>query len=78
MGDGNGVILLGRFDPAGLPYADQAYRGVCCRVIRPAGQEVEVHYRWNALYGRRVRRQYVERRAAAKLFTSKFPLASLS
>src|SRR5260370_23090558 len=27
------------------------------------GQEVEVHYRWHALYGRRVRRQYVERRA---------------
>src|SRR5260370_15410723 len=27
------------------------------------GQEVEVHYRWHAHYGRRVRRQYVERRA---------------
>jgi hypothetical protein len=27
------------------------------------GQEVEVHYRWHALYGRRLRRQYVERRA---------------
>src|SRR4051794_33627936 len=25
------------------------------------GQEVEVHYRWHALYGRRVRRQYLER-----------------
>src|SRR5215831_16815934 len=27
------------------------------------GQVVEVHYRWHALYGRRLRRQYVERRA---------------
>src|SRR5437660_4428675 len=27
------------------------------------GQEVEVHYRWHALYGHRLRRQYVERRA---------------
>ena len=27
------------------------------------GHEVEVHYRWHAHYGRRVRRQYVERRA---------------
>ena len=27
------------------------------------GQEVEVHYRWHALYGRCLRRQYVERRA---------------
>ena len=27
------------------------------------GQEVEVHYRWHAHYGRRLRRQYVERRA---------------
>jgi hypothetical protein len=27
------------------------------------GQEVEVHYRWHALHGRRVLRQYVERRA---------------
>jgi hypothetical protein len=26
-------------------------------------QEVEVHYRWHAHYGRRVRRQYVDRRA---------------
>jgi hypothetical protein len=27
------------------------------------GQEVEIHYRWHALYGRRLRRQYVERLA---------------
>src|SRR5437660_10787393 len=27
------------------------------------GQEVELHYRWHALYARRLRRQYVERRA---------------
>jgi len=26
------------------------------------GQDVEVHYRWHALYGRRLRRQYVEHR----------------
>jgi len=26
------------------------------------GHEVEVRYRWHALYGRRVRRQYIERR----------------
>src|SRR5258707_8871273 len=31
------------------------------------GQEVEVHYRWHALYGRRVRRQYVERRAGGDI-----------
>jgi hypothetical protein len=31
------------------------------------GQEVEVHYRWHALYGRRVRRQYVERRAGGEV-----------
>jgi hypothetical protein len=31
------------------------------------GQEVEVHYRWHAHYGRRVRRQYVERRAGGDL-----------
>ena len=31
------------------------------------GQEVEVHYRWHALYGRRVRRQYVERRASGEV-----------
>ena len=28
------------------------------------GQEVEVHYRWHALHGRRVRRQSVGRRVA--------------
>jgi hypothetical protein len=27
------------------------------------GQEVEVHYRWHALYGRPVRRYYSEKRA---------------
>src|SRR5260221_11103201 len=27
------------------------------------GQDIEVHYRWHAHYGRRVRRQYVGRRA---------------
>ena len=27
------------------------------------GDEVEVHYRWHPLYGRRVRRQYSEQRA---------------
>jgi hypothetical protein len=31
------------------------------------GQEVEVHYRWHALYGRRVRRQYGERRAGGEI-----------
>src|SRR5215831_21328643 len=31
------------------------------------GQEVEIHYRWHALYGRRVRRQYVERRAVGEV-----------
>src|ERR1700751_2091717 len=31
------------------------------------GQEVEVHYRWHALYGRRVRRQYIERRASGEV-----------
>src|ERR1700730_11238307 len=31
------------------------------------GQEVEVHYRWHALYERRVRRQYVERRAGGEV-----------
>jgi len=31
------------------------------------GQEVEVHYRWHALYGRRVRRQYVERRTGGEV-----------
>ena len=31
------------------------------------GQEVEVHYRWHALYGRRVRRQYVEQRAGGEV-----------
>ena len=30
------------------------------------GQEVEVHYRWHPLYGRRVRRQYSEQRAAGR------------
>src|SRR5258705_13306432 len=42
-----------------------------CRAQSPGhsahvGQEVEVHYRWHALYGRRVRRQYVERRAGGE------------
>jgi hypothetical protein len=31
------------------------------------GQKVEIHYRWRALYGRRVRRQYVERRAGGEV-----------
>ena len=31
------------------------------------GQEVEVFYRWHALYGRRLRRQYSEQRAAGKV-----------
>ena len=31
------------------------------------GQEVEVFYRWHALYGRRLRRQYSERRATGEL-----------
>ena len=30
------------------------------------GQEVEVRYRWHALHGRRVRRQYTERRAGGE------------
>src|SRR5215472_11246559 len=32
-----------------------------------AGQEVEVHYRWHPLYGRRVRRHYSEQRAAGQV-----------
>ena len=31
------------------------------------GQEVEVHYRWHPLYGRRVRRHYSEQRAAGQV-----------
>jgi hypothetical protein len=31
------------------------------------GQEVEVCYRWHALYGRRLRRQYIERRASGEV-----------
>jgi len=31
------------------------------------GQEVEVFYRWHALYGRRVRRQYSEQRATGEV-----------
>jgi hypothetical protein len=31
------------------------------------GHEVEVHYRWHALYGRRIRRQYTERRAGGEV-----------
>ena len=31
------------------------------------GQEVEVHYRWHPLYGRRVRRHYVERRVGGEV-----------
>ena len=31
------------------------------------GREVEVHYRWHALYQRRVRRQYVERRTGSEV-----------
>jgi hypothetical protein len=34
------------------------------------GQEVEIHYRWHALYGRCVRRQYGEQRAGGESFTS--------
>ena len=42
--------------------------GFCARAPSPAhsahvGEEVEVHYRWHPLYGRRVRRQYSEQRA---------------
>jgi hypothetical protein len=39
------------------------YRGQSPGHSAHIGQEVEVHYRWHALYGRRLRRQYVERRA---------------
>src|SRR5215203_2030324 len=38
----------------------------CCHSAH-VGQEVEVHYRWHALYGRRVRRQYLERRAGGEV-----------
>ena len=31
------------------------------------GVHVEVHYRWHALYGRRLRRQYVEQRAGGEV-----------
>src|SRR4051794_29955088 len=31
------------------------------------GREVQAHYRWHALYGRRVRREYVERRAGGEV-----------
>jgi hypothetical protein len=31
------------------------------------GQDVEVYYRWHALYGRRVRRQYVECRTGGEV-----------
>jgi hypothetical protein len=31
------------------------------------GQEIEVHYRWHALYGRRVRRHYVARRGGGEV-----------
>jgi Raffinose synthase or seed imbibition protein Sip1 len=40
-------------------YDDAQSRGHSAHV----GQQVEVCYRWHALYGRRVRRQYAERRA---------------
>jgi hypothetical protein len=36
-------------------------RGYSARI----GQEVEIHYRWHALYGRPVRRYYSEKRAEA-------------
>src|SRR6266478_9066133 len=43
-----------------------------CRAQSPGhsaniGQEVEVHYRWHAHYGRRVGHQYVERRAGGDI-----------
>src|SRR5215213_938563 len=38
----------------------------CCHSAH-VGQEVEVHYRWHALYGCRVRRQYLERRAGGEV-----------
>jgi len=31
------------------------------------GQEVEVHYRWHPLYGRRVRQHYTEQRASGRI-----------
>jgi hypothetical protein len=37
------------------------------RSFCPCRHEVEVHYRWHALYGRRVRRQYAERRAGGEV-----------
>src|SRR5215210_5000690 len=45
---------------------------IFCREQSPShsahvGQEIEVHYRWHALYERRVRRQYVERRAGGEV-----------
>src|SRR5215212_738210 len=41
-------------------------RQSCCHSAH-VGQEVEVCYRWHALYGRRVRRQYTERRAGGEV-----------
>src|SRR5438477_12886378 len=55
--------------PVSVPATASRRRSCCClRWQSPGhsahiGQEVEVHYRWHALYGRRLRRQYVERRA---------------
>jgi len=46
-----------------MPCARGQSRGHSAHV----GQEVEVCYRWHALYGRRVRRQYVERRAGGEV-----------
>ena len=46
--------------------------GFCARAPSPVhsahvGEEVEVHYRWHPLYGRRVRRQYSEQRADGRV-----------
>ena len=41
----------------------EALRAV--KTINEIGQEVEVFYRWHALYGRRVRRQCNEQRATS-------------
>src|SRR5437667_12470994 len=57
-------IAAARSPPRSEPANSQALRPIAiARSFCPCREEVEAHYRWHALYGRRVRRQYIEQRA---------------
>ena|SRR5215467_13374000 len=60
-------ITAARPPPRSAPANSQDLRPSAITQSFYIGQEVEVHYRWHPLYGRRVRQHYTEQRASGRI-----------